>query len=170
MDVSPEVLTSCGTRRRVEQSHPTPSASLSGFGVFFLWSFFGRSGRCRLRGVASLGSLPLLLCCSMRNACVTRRREVDKTSTPSTRIIITTIVLSLLGFWTRDGVPLHTPYIMCSRSVLVPPLPSAEPQSVARKGKWGGNRTVTQMLWTSVGQNQVVFLVRIAPVSSRNPV
>ena len=32
----------------VPDSHPTPSASLSGFGVF-LWFFFGLVGRCPLR-------------------------------------------------------------------------------------------------------------------------
>ena len=44
----------------VPDSHPTPSASLSGFGVF-LWFFFGLVGRCPLRRRCSLGSL-LLLC------------------------------------------------------------------------------------------------------------
>ena len=55
----------------VPDSHPTPSASFRFWGFSFGSFLVGLVGRCRLRGVASLGSLPLLLCCSMRHACVT---------------------------------------------------------------------------------------------------
>ena len=71
----------------VPDSHPTPSASLSGFGVF-LWFFSVGLVWFRLRGVARLAPALLLHASCMRNK---RRREVDNTSTPSNRII-TTIV------------------------------------------------------------------------------
>ena len=147
----------------VPDSHPTPSAFLLVLGFSFLvlfWSVWSLSP----------SRLACFCCFSMRHACVTIHGGSEARHLTPPLGLLSPLSLRFLGFWTRDGVPLHTPYIMCSRSVLVPPLPSAEPQSVARKGKWGGNRTVTQMLWTSVGQSQVVFLVRFAPVSSRNPV
>ena len=72
--------------------------------------------------------------------------------------IITTITLSFLGFWARDGVPLHALYNMCSRSVLAPSLSSGSRENHGPNEESGdGNRTVTQMLWTSVGQIHVCF-------------
>ena len=134
---------------------------------FWFWDFLSWSFLVglvlRLRGAACF------VAC-MRKACTMSHGGSEARHLTPPLGLLSQLSLRFLGFWTRDGVPLHTPDLMCSRSVLVPPLPSAEPQSVARKGKWGGNRTVTQMLWTSVGQMQVVFLVRMAPVSSRNPV
>ena len=47
-----------------------------------------------------------------------------------------------------------TPFKMLPGAVLTPRHPSADPQSVDRKGMSGGNRTVTQMRLTSVGQIQ----------------
>ena len=63
-----------------------------------------------------------------------------------------------------------TPFKMSSGAVHSSPLPSAVSQRVTRKGKWGsGNRTVTQMRDGLLAQIQSCFLVRFAPVSSRNP-
>ena len=146
----------------VPDSHPTPSAASSGFGVLSSWSVFGRSGRSS----PTRRSLCLLRCSSIMNASL--ETGGGGRDSPPTRIIMTT---ALLGFWARDGVPLHALYKMCSRSVLAPSLSSGSRENHGPNEESGdGNRTVTQMLWTSVGQTQVVFLVCVAPISSRNPV
>ena len=114
--------------------------------------------------------LLVVLRCCMHKACITSDAGVRQDTSPRFRFIIT-ITLSFLGFWEWDGVPCSAPDIMLHRSVHSPPLSSGSRENHGPNGReWGGNRTVTQMLCTSVGQMQVVFLVRIAPVSSRNPV
>ena len=90
----------------------------------FLWFFLvGRSGRCRLRGVARLAPLLLLLC--MRNACITRdggRWTIHPP--PPLGSSLSQLSLSFLGFWEWDGVPCSAPAIMLHRSVHSPPLSS----------------------------------------------
>ena len=64
-----------------------------------------------------------------------------------------------------------TPYKLCHRVVSAPPLSSSSRENHGPNEESGdGNRTVTQMCWTSVGQMQACFLVRMAPVSARKSV
>ena len=148
----------------VPDSHPTPSASLSGFGVFFLGPFWSVWSVAFAALLARLLAFALLLHAScMRND---RRREVDDTSTPSIRFIITIVfkIPRILGVGRQERM---TPFKMSSGAVHSSPLPSAVSQRVTRKGKWGsGNRTVTQMRDGLLAQIQSCLFRRDAPVSS----
>ena len=146
-----------------------PGFAPNPFLCFFFW-FWGFSLVCFGRSGLSSPSrrCSLLRCKHACNACITTHGGRWPRQPPPPIGSLSQFVFKSPRFLGQGRSPAACPLLaMCTRSVLVPPLPSAEPQSVARKGKWGGNRTVTQMLWTSVGQMQVVFLVRIAPVSSR---
>ena len=118
----------------VPDSHPTPSASLPGFGVF-LWFFLVGLVWCRLRGVARLARF---VAC-MRKACITIHGGRWPRQPPPPLGIIIIMVFKIPRFLGVGRSPVQRPWMQCCTDPsTLPHSPPAAVKTTARMKRVGG--------------------------------